>query len=334
MSEPTSALPTSHVSGRATARFSDDLPSEWPEEVATYHGRPVVKEPEWTWEVPWYLFFGGIAGSASVIAAARAVTGDERAARRARRLAAAAAALCPPLLIADLGRPKRFLHMLRVLKPSSAMSVGSWTLAAFTGASSAALAAGEADALRRVRPLTDAGAAALGLAMSTYTGVLVADSAIPVWHHARRELPALFAAGATGGAAGLLQVAHPAPETRRLVLGAAAVELAVERRMTRHLGVLGEVYEQGDTGAWSKAAKACTAVGAALSVLPSRWSQRAGGALIAAGGLCQRWAVYRAGFASAADPRHVVVPQRQRLSGGRSRARTDASSATSNGETP
>ena len=292
--------------------LDDGLPQVWPDDVATYHGRPVVKEPEWTWEVPWYLFAGGVAGSAAVIAAVEAASGREASARRARVLAAAGGALGPPLLIADLGRPKRFLHMLRVFKPTSAMSVGSWGLAAFNGASTGAVMTDQLAPLRSLRPLADATSAGLGTLMSTYTGVLVADSAIPVWHHARRELPALFASSAVASAAGLLQTVAPQPQTRRLALGGAVAELAVDRRMHRHLGALGEVYEHGDVGRWSKAAKACTAAGAALSALPSRWGQRLGGAFVAAGGLCQRWAVYRAGFASAADPRHVVVPQRER----------------------
>lgn len=297
--------------GRGPTRWSDDLPKTWPD-VATYYGQPILKEPEWTWEVPWYLFLGGLGGSASVLAAAEALFGDDAGAERARWLAAFAAVASPPLLITDLGRPTRFLAMLRVFKPTSAMSVGSWTLAAYSGAAVGAAASDYLPVVRRLRPLADAGAGALGVVMSTYTGVLVADSAIPVWHHARRELPLLFASSALGSAAGLLQAMHPAPVMQRLVIGAAATELAVERRMVSHLGALGEVYEHGDVGRWSKAAKVCTAAGAVASLVPNRWARRLGGVLVAAGGLCQRWSVYRAGFASAADPRHVVAPQRRR----------------------
>ena len=90
----------------------------------------------WTWEIPAYFFFGGMAGAAAPFALLSELRGDEALARRAWLVALAGVAASPPLLIADLGRPERFHHMLRVLKPTSPMSVGSWIL----GASSTAIA--------------------------------------------------------------------------------------------------------------------------------------------------------------------------------------------------
>ena len=110
-------------------------------DTAGYYGQPVLKPPVWTWEVPVYFFVGGLAGMAGVLAAAaRFVGGDPSLAVTALWVAAAGAVVSASLLISDLGRPARFLNMLRVFKRRSPMSVGAWTLASFGGASAVALA--------------------------------------------------------------------------------------------------------------------------------------------------------------------------------------------------
>src|SRR5205823_11077059 len=113
---------------------------------------------------------------------------DRRLVRDARWIAAAGSVISPALLISDLGRPSRFLNMLRVFKPQSAMSVGVWTLLGFSGGSVAAAFAGS---LRErygeslpVRVLENAGELASllsGLPFSNYTGVLIGATAIPAW---------------------------------------------------------------------------------------------------------------------------------------------------------
>ena len=108
-----------------------------------YYGQELLKAPVWTWEVPAYFFVGGAAGAAALIAAVARRTGASDAlVRDARWIAAAGGALSPPLLISDLGRPERFLNMLRVFKLRSPMSVGAWTLVAFSNASAASAFAG------------------------------------------------------------------------------------------------------------------------------------------------------------------------------------------------
>src|SRR5690348_11707077 len=98
-----------------------------------YYQTPLLKEPQWKWEVPVYLFVGGAAGASAVIGAAANLVGNDRAlARDARWIAAIGGAVSAPLLIADLGVPSRFLNMLRVFKLQSPMSVGAWTMAAFS----------------------------------------------------------------------------------------------------------------------------------------------------------------------------------------------------------
>ena len=287
------------------------------QETRSYYGQPILKAPEWTWEVPWYFFVGGLAGASSVLSLAAKLTRNASLEFRARLLAGAGAIASPALLISDLGRPRRFLNMLRVFKPTSAMSMGSWILATYGTAAGGAAALQILGRFPRLRPVLDVVAAALGLPMTTYTAVLVADTSIPVWHEARNELPFVFAgsaAASAGAAATLLVAPAEAGPARRLAIGGVAVELAADAVMRRRLGELGEVYDSGDVRQWHTAATACSATGALLlaSAGRRRAPAMAGSALILTGSLCQRWAVYRAGFASAADPKYVVGPQRAR----------------------
>ena len=198
-----------------------------------YYGVPLLKDPTWTWEVPLYFFVGGAAGaSAALAAAAHWTRADGDLVSRARWIAAAGAALSPPLLIADLGRPERFVNMLRVFKPQSAMSVGAWTLVAFSTAASASAFADLLDRrlrgsvpVRLVRDAAGALAAATGLVMSTYTGVLVGATAIPVWAKNAKLLPIHFGASALGSAVGALDLfGREGRALNLLAIGAAAAE--------------------------------------------------------------------------------------------------------------
>ena len=143
--------------------------------------------------MPAYFFIGGAAGAASIIGMAAQLTGgQEELVRDARWIAMIGSALSAPLLVSDLGRPERFLNMLRVFKPQSPMSVGVWTLTGFGGASTAAALV----PFKPVRDVAALGAAATGLVMATYTGVLLGATAIPVWAKHKRTLPILFGASA------------------------------------------------------------------------------------------------------------------------------------------
>lgn len=293
------------------------VPKERPR---SYYEQPIVKRPVWTWEIPWYFFAGGMAGAAAPLAWAAGVAGNEPLARRAWAIAMLGVSASPVLLISDLGRPERFLNMLRVFKVTSPMSVGSWILSA-NGALivPAALATFSS---RAPRPLRLAGplAALAGPGLSTYTGVLIANSAIPVWCEARRELPFLFAAGSAasaGAAATLLTPASDAGPARRLAVAGGLGELVVAQRMEQGLGNLGGPYRKGTAGRLTKAAKLATAAGAGLMALGGRRRglARLGAGLLLAGAACERWAVYKAGFASAADPAYTVGPQRERRDG-------------------
>ena len=286
----------------------------------SYYGRPVLKEPTWTWEIPNYLFTGGLAGASSVLSTSARLTRNEKLGRTALYVGAVADLVSPALLISDLGRPERFHHMLRVVKVTSPMNIGSWVLLVSGGASTTAAFLELVDRWKPVKVLAEAVATLAGPLLATYTGVLLADTAIPVWHEGRRELPWIFGASATasaGAAACLFLRPEDARPARRLAVAGVLVEGGLMQAMERRLGNVGEVYRQGEAGKLSWAAKGLATAGAALlgrRGSKSRAASVAGGALVCAGELCLRWAVYKAGFQSARDPKYVVEPQRARVS--------------------
>jgi Polysulphide reductase, NrfD len=285
----------------------------------SYYGKPVLNRPTWkNPDVPAYLFTGGMAGASSVIAELAAATGRPGLTRVARLGAAGGALAGAALLVHDLGRPARFLNMLRMFKVTSPLSVGSWILAPFSGLTALAAASelsGYAPALGRAAGV---GAAVLGGPMTTYTAVLISNTAVPAWHEAHRDLPVVFAASAVaaGGALGLAGAGadENAPAARLAVLGAAA-ELTASTAMERRLGPLATRYTTGRAGRWRQAARALTATGAVGALLGRRHRPVAvaSGLAVLAGSLATRFAVFHAGLASAADPADTVVPQRQRL---------------------
>jgi hypothetical protein len=265
--------------------------------------------------VPAYFWAGGTAGASATLALAARLAGNPRLARSALVAAAAGVAVTPPLLVADLGRPGRFLNMLRVAKVTSPMSVGTWVLTLFCPAVTVAVAAELSGRLRRLGRAAEVVAASLGPVMATYTAVLVADTAIPAWHRARRELPFLFAGGAAAGAgaaAVLLTPAASAGPARNLAAAGAALELGAQKAMEHQLGPLGEPYRSGSAAVPARAAARLTATGAVLVSLGtgSRVRARGGAALVLAGAALTRWSVFRAGFDSASDPTYTITSQR------------------------
>ncbi|MFZ5871364.1 MAG: NrfD/PsrC family molybdoenzyme membrane anchor subunit, partial [Actinomycetota bacterium] len=122
-------------------------------EFRSYYGRPVVKAPVWKWDIPAYLFTGGLSAGASLVAAGADATGRVRLRRSARWTSLAGIGVSTVFLVHDLGRPERFVNMLRVLRPTSPMSVGSWFLAAFGPSIGAAAVAELAGVLPERGPL-------------------------------------------------------------------------------------------------------------------------------------------------------------------------------------
>ncbi|RAY14168.1 polysulfide reductase [Actinomadura craniellae] len=274
--------------------------------------------------MPGYLFLGGLSGAASTMAAAAEATGRPRLARQGRLTAAVAAVGGAGLLVAELGRPERFLNMLRVFKPSSPMSVGSWILAAHGGVTTAAAASTVTGVAPRAGRAAVAVSAVTGPLVATYTGVLLADTAVPAWHAAHRHLPPLFAGSALAAAGGaamvMVPVAAAGPARRAALLGALA-ELAVTASLERGQGfgeeprLVSEPYRIGRAGTLLRAARLLAVAGAAGTALAAgrhRAAAVAAGAALLAGSACTRFGVYHAGVLAGRDPKYTVVPQRAR----------------------
>jgi hypothetical protein len=284
----------------------------------SYYGRPVIKAPRWKApDVAAYLFLGGMAGASSAMAALAGATGRPRLGRAGTLAAGIGAAAGAAALVHDLGRPERFLNMLRVFKPTSPLSIGSWTLASFGTLSGAAAASTVTGLLPGLGRAAGAGAALLSPVMMTYTAVLVADTAVPAWHEAHRQLPWVFAGSsvASGGGVGLLAAPpEEADPARVMAVAGAGVALAAERRMTRRLGLVGEPYHRGWAGRWMRAGRLLYAAGALVALARrDRAATTLSGMALLAGSLCTRLGVFEAGRASARDPRYTVVPQRERV---------------------
>ncbi|TVT50441.1 polysulfide reductase [Amycolatopsis rhizosphaerae] len=300
-------------------------------EFRSYYGRAVLKTPVWEWKIPAYLFTGGLSAGSAMLAAGADLTGRPDLRRTGRLAALGSLVVSTVLLIADLGRPERFHHMLRVAKPSSPMSVGTWILVAYgPGAGVGGLAELVPSGLRRTLPgrllcrmARPAGLAAAAVApgVASYTAVLLSQTAVPAWHEAHPCLPFVFtgSAAASGGGLGmaLTPVAQAGPARRLAVVGA-LLETAASRMLGRQTGVSAEAYSTGRAGRLKSWAEALTAGGAAGTVLArrSRTAAVASGLALLAGSALQRFAVFEAGVASTKDPKYVVVPQRERVDAG------------------
>lgn len=292
-----------------------------PREAAaeSYYGKPIINPPVWAErEIAGYLFTGGLAGASSILAAVADVSDRPRLARRSRLCASVAVSISFAALIKDLGRPARFINMLRVIKPTSPMSVGTWVLSAYAPLNylaSATDVAGRATGSGRTAGL---GAGVLGSFVASYTGALVANTAVPAWHEGHRELPLLFASSAAAAAGGYGLIAAPrhenAPAARMAVLGAAG-ELAAELALERRLGPIAETLNTGVAGRRLRAARLLTLAGAASAATVARHSRfgavLGGGALLVSS-LLARLAIFAAGMQSAQDPKYTVQLQRER----------------------
>jgi formate-dependent nitrite reductase membrane component NrfD len=283
---------------------------------ATYYGLPVLKEPVWTWEVPAYFYIGGAAGAAATIGAVlQVLDGDDsaRLVKRCRDIAATGTVIGSGLLVRDLGRPDRFLNMLRVFKPRSPLNLGSWILMTAGGLSAASAVLSRSRGVgRRLGGFAGLGAGAVGLPLSGYTAVLLAGTAVPVWKASRRSLPVLFVASATGAACSLLELGDfdekELTAVRRLGTVAQLSELAlakaVEHESAGPAGS-GRPYEEGMAGTLWKASTACTVTSLAVDTLTgkSRSGRIAAATVGTLGSIALRFSVWLAGRASARDPR-------------------------------
>jgi Polysulphide reductase, NrfD len=243
------------VEGKGIRPAGAPFPQASPE--AGYYGIPLLKAPQWSWEIPVYFFVGGAAGAAAIIAqAARATGAKTELVNDARTLAAIGAMLSPALLISDLGQPSRFLNMLRVFKIKSAMSVGVYIV---TGFSNAAIAAKVAQAAGRRSPiwpvrivenLAGLTAALLGLGMASYTGVLVGATSIPVWSQNVTTLPVHFAMSGLNSAVSALEMMGHTHSRALNILGitACALETAEGAKIELKREPVNDPLKKGTSG--------------------------------------------------------------------------------------
>jgi formate-dependent nitrite reductase membrane component NrfD len=290
-------------------------------EFSSYYGRPIVKEPTWAaLDIAGYLFLGGLAGASSTLAAGAQLSGRPGLARPLKLGAIGAISLSLVALVHDLGRPARFLNMLRVFKPTSPMSVGVWIISAYAPAAGAAALA-ELVPLGQLSPLGKlgtAGAALLGPAVASYTGVLIANTATPAWHEGHREMPFVFVGSAASAAAGLGLLGAPLAENgpaRRLAVIGALTEITAVRLLERRVGIVAETYHRGRAGTLMRAAEALTLAGLAGAVKTghrSRFGAALSGAALLGASACARFGIFEAGLASSRDPKYTVTPQRER----------------------
>jgi formate-dependent nitrite reductase membrane component NrfD len=299
-----------------------------PAEFTSYYGKPVINSPVWEVpDIPGYLFLGGLAGASSLLGAGAQVTGRPSLARAAKAGAFGAGSLSMVALVHDLGRPARFLNMLRVFKVSSPMSVGSWLLSGYVPMAGVAAASALTGRVPRTGTVATGGAALLGPAVAAYTAALISDTAVPAWHDGYPEMPFVFTGSAATAAGGLGLLTAPVSDNapaRNLGLFGVCLELAAAQTMTRRIGMVAEPYHSGRGGAYMKAGEVLAVLGAAGAVAgslpgpltgPSRRIVGAlSGAALLAASLATRWGIFHAGMASAEDPKYTVIPQRERIS--------------------
>jgi DMSO reductase anchor subunit len=281
------------------------------EEVPVPVTGPVIRPNVWTWEVPLYFWFGGIASGAAFTGLAAEIVGDEHAARIARFVTVGAAGVGGPLLIMDLGRPERFLHMFRIFKTRSPMSMGAWCLMAFMNTGGAAVAADLLGKRRTARAAT-AATALLGTYLGSYTGVLLASTAVPAWHRSRAFLPPIFICTATASGAAATRLAlRPGPTRSGLdALQALAMsgELVLSALNDRRLGIADHALESGKPGRLLKIARALTVAG-----LAAHGRGPVSSVLFLAAALAYRFGWVAAGRDSALDHDAVAALARRRV---------------------
>jgi formate-dependent nitrite reductase membrane component NrfD len=333
--------------GQVGADGSREMPMVPDAEFTSYYGRPVVKPAPWGHDIAAYLFLGGVAGGSALLAAGGQLTGQDALRRNCRLAAVSAVGVGAVALVHDLGRPERFLNMLRTIKLTSPMSLGSWILSAFSAGAGVAAAA-EVDrmtgqrlplgplrsVLRVVEGPAGLEAAAFAPALAVYTAVLLADTSTPTWNDARDELPFVFVSSASLAASGLAMITTPvaqaAPARKLAVLGVIGDLVATQVMHRRMDPVVAETLHDGRPGTMLRLSEALAVAGGIGTLLGGRRrgvAAASGLALLAASALT-RFGVFEAGIASAKDPRYTIEPQKRRLAARRAAGITDDSITT------
>jgi hypothetical protein len=292
-----------------------------PDSAVSYHGNPVLKPPTWTWMVPLYFFVGGAAGISAVIALAAHLFGNAGLLRAGLWIGVLGALISAPLLIADLGRPARFLNMLRVFKWRSAMSVGAWTLAKFSSAVGLAVVchemilAGYGNGFLLVLEwLAETSAALSGLILASYTSVLLGVTAIPVWSENRKLIPVVFLAGGLGSAAAALELlGFLVPATQFIGIVASTVETLVAIIIELRGRYVDRPLREGAIGWLTRAGSALAGPASLLLRIflgHSSVARYTAAVCFVIGALISRYAWIGAGRVSSRDPQALFRIQR------------------------
>jgi formate-dependent nitrite reductase membrane component NrfD len=312
--------PQPNDSDRGASR-GDGLPAH---ASPTYYEQPLLKKPHWEWSVITYLFLGGVMGGSGILV----MIADERPerepdlARSARYVSFVLASACPMVLISHLGRPERFLHMLRIVKFKSVMSMGVWGLIAFSGPATLAAAGQLARdgvlpkwiAALAPRAVTKPLLGVIGAFIAGYTGVLLSSTAIPVWGKGKVFIPAFSVCSGFAGACALNAAIVALTGTKRtrhklerLELIASTAEIILLEAFRRNAGELGEPMYGGERG---RKLRTFTEIGgiiapALLGRLPfgGKTKTLLASALTLVGGYILRETLIESGKNSADDPR-------------------------------
>jgi hypothetical protein len=304
---------------RLRARRGDGAPTVPDAKFTSYYGMPVINSPVWSSpDIPGYLFLGGLAGAASLLGAGAQATGRPVLDQVSKAGAFGVGVLSLVGLVHDLGRPSRFLHMLRVFKVTSPMSVGSWLLSGYIPVTGIAAASSLSGRVPKIGAAATAVSALLGPAVAAYTAALISDTAVPAWHDGYPEMPFVFVGSGAAAAGGLGLLAAPLTESgpaRAMAVFGVGTELASFQRMERRMGITAEPYSQGRGGAYVRAGKVVSLLGLAGAFLGrrSRVVSALSGAALLASSAATRWGIFHAGMQSANDPKYTVIPQRERI---------------------
>ena len=315
------AVRTGLVAGAGGPIVGGPIPRA-PSAPVGYYGQPVIKAPVWTWQVGLYLFVGGTAGMAGVLALAAFLTGQRtEIVSTALGLSAAGAVISPFLLIADLGRPTRFLNMLRVFRWRSAMSMGVWILVLFSSCAMPAFLLAEGSGILTRHGVPEVfqripllffmlGTALFGLLLATYTGVLLGATAVPAWFAHHRLLPFHFGIVALGSAAAALELlGFRMGALNAIGLTVAGVEtgVGVWIEMSRK-GATARALHEGTPGVLLRIAGLATGPGSLIARLFG-WVPVADVCFLL-GAIFSRYGWLAAGRVSARDPVETFAEQR------------------------
>lgn len=294
---------------------------------ASYYGKAIVKAAPWGKDIPAYLFLGGLAGGSSLLAAGADLTNNPVLRRNGRMVALGAIGMSYIALVHDLGKPSRFFNMMRVAKPTSPMSIGTWIISAY-GPMVGLAAANEmrscipskavANLLRNLGRPAGLVAAILAPLVSSYTAVLLGNTATPSWHDGFNQMPFIFvssAASASGGLAMAISPLESSVPAWRMAIGGAAGELLAMKRMEASMGFPAQALKVGKAGQLLELSKILTLLGLVGAVFLGRKSKAAAtisGISLTLGSVFTRFGIFEAGQASARDPKYTIIPQREK----------------------